>query len=155
VILKLIESRSEKVGQFVAALMGMAWSVTTYFVVPVLVVEKVGPVQAVQRSLAILRKTWGEALFANFGVGLIGFLISLPAFLVIVAGGVGIGMGHVALGVAAIVLGFILLMLGSLVVSTLNSILLAALYLYAAEDSVPEPFDRDLLTHAFGGRSGY
>src|SRR5947209_5448722 len=54
-ILKLIESANERVGQFVSAILGTAWTVITYFVVPVLVVEQVGPFAAIGRSLSILR----------------------------------------------------------------------------------------------------
>ncbi len=61
-VLKIIESRSEKVGELVAGLLGMAWAIVTYLVVPVLVVEKAGPIEAVKRSTALLKKTWGEAL---------------------------------------------------------------------------------------------
>src|SRR5262249_35476691 len=57
IVLRTLESRSEKLGQIAAALVGAAWSIATYFVVPVLVVERVGPVEAVQRSFAVLRKT--------------------------------------------------------------------------------------------------
>src|SRR5262249_42379772 len=42
VILKAIESRSEKIGQIAAGLLGAAWTIATYFVVPVLVIERVG-----------------------------------------------------------------------------------------------------------------
>src|SRR5260370_20607117 len=54
VLLKVIENAHEKVGQFVSALLGTAWTVMTYFVVPVLVVEKVGPFEAIGRSMPVL-----------------------------------------------------------------------------------------------------
>src|SRR5262249_26298023 len=57
-LLKLIESVHEKVGEIVSAILGTGWSIITYFVVPVLVVEKVGPFEAIMRSLSLLRKTW-------------------------------------------------------------------------------------------------
>ena len=70
-LLKLVEQAHEKVGQFVASLLGTAWSIMTYFVVPVLVVEKTGPMEAVSRSVALLKKTWGEALVGRMGIGLV------------------------------------------------------------------------------------
>ena len=151
-ILKLIESRSEKVGQVVSGLLGMAWSVTTYFVVPVLVVEKLGPAQAMKRSLAIIRRTWGETLTASFGIGLITFLLFLPAGIVVLMGFIGIGLGNVVLGSLGIGVGVLLVLLISLVSSALDAILHAALYLYAAEGSVPQHFDEGLLEHAFTKR---
>ena len=48
-------------GSFLGTLLELSWSVITYFVVPVLVTEKVGPITAVKRSAAILRSKWGES----------------------------------------------------------------------------------------------
>lgn len=148
-ILKMIESRSERVGQFVSALLGMAWSITTYFVVPVLVVEKKNPIDAMKRSVSILRNTWGESLVANFGIGLIVFLIMLPIVLIMIGGGAMIASGNAALGGALIAIGIILILLVSLISSAVQSILIATIYLYAAEDEVPDQFDRSLIEHAF------
>lgn len=153
VVLRIIESRSEKAGQIVAGLLGMGWTVLTYFVVPVLVVERKGPVEATKRSMAILRRTWGEALSANLGAGLIFLLVGLVALpaliLTVVLGVFGLVSGSVALAVIGFGL-FILVLIGiSLVSSTLHTILLAALYVYAAEGRVPGAFDGDVLEGAF------
>ena len=149
VILKMIESRSERVGQIVASLLGMAWSAVTYFVVPVIVVEKTGPIDAAKRSLQVLKKTWGEALVANFGIGIIVFLATLVAFIPLVSGVVAIAMGAVWLGIIGVVVGIVALLLVSLIGSALNTIIIGALYLYAAEGTAPRQFDDDLLRHAF------
>ena len=148
-ILKIIESRSEKVGAIVASLLGMAWSAVTYFVVPVIVVERAGPIDAAKRSFEVLKKTWGESLVANFGIGLVVFLAYLLAIIPIVLGVVAIGSGLVPLGIAAIAFGVVTLLLVSLVSSAMNAIIIGALYLYAAEGTVPEQFDDDLFRHAF------
>ncbi|MBN2581044.1 MAG: hypothetical protein JXB10_18825 [Pirellulales bacterium] len=149
-VLRIIESRSERVGQIVAGLLGMAWSIVTYFVVPVLVVEKVGPVTAVKRSTSILKKTWGEALTSELGLGLIFFLIFLAVFLPLaVVAAVAFAAGQIVLGGLAVAAAVILVILISLVSSALSTILLAALYIYAAEGKVPEVFDAELLEGAF------
>ena len=46
-LLKIVENANEKIGEIISALLGTAWTVLTFFVVPVLVVEKVGPFSAV------------------------------------------------------------------------------------------------------------
>jgi len=148
-VLKLIESRSEKVGQIVAGLMGMAWSAVTYFVVPVIVIERKGPIEATKRSLAILRRTWGEALTANFGIGFVIFLVSLVGIVPMVLGVLAFSAGLVPLGVLGIGVGIVLLLIVNLILSALNAIVIAALYLYAAEGSVPRYFDNRLLADAF------
>jgi len=148
-ILRIIESRSEKVGAIVASLLGMAWSAVTYFVVPVIVVEKAGPIEAAKRSFAILKKTWGEALVANFGIGFVVFLATLVAIIPIVLGAIAIGAGLAPLGIAAIAVGVVALLVVSLVSSALNAIIIGALYLYAAEGTVPQQFDNNLFQKAF------
>jgi hypothetical protein len=132
----------------VAGLLGMGWAAVTYFVVPVLVVEKVGPVEAVKRSFSVLRRTWGEALTANFGIGIITFLMSLVGVIPLILGVVMLSSGGF-LGGLLIGLGIFWLLLVSLVSSALNAIVIAALYLYAAEGTVPKHFDDGLFRHAF------
>jgi p-aminobenzoyl-glutamate transporter AbgT len=55
IILRIIEERSEKVGQIVAAVLGSAWSIMTFLVVPVLVVEDKGPIDAFKTSASLLK----------------------------------------------------------------------------------------------------
>lgn len=148
-ILKLIESKSEKIGQFVAGLLGMAWSITTYFVIPVLVVEKKNPIDAMKRSVSILRETWGESLVANFGIGLIVFLLMIPTFALLVGGFFVLSSVNAILGGVMIASGVVCILLISLISSAIHSILIAAIYLYAAEGEVPEQFDQALIQHAF------
>ncbi len=149
VVLRVIESRSERVGQIVAGLMGMAWTATTYFVVPVLVVEKLGPVDAVKRSLAVLRRTWGESLSANFSTGFFVFLGMILAAVPLVLGFLALSAGNTALGILLVVCGVVSMIIVNLIGSALNAIQLGALYLYAADGKVPSHYDAALLQQAF------
>lgn len=148
-ILKLIESRSERIGQIVAGLLGMAWSITTYFVIPVLVVEKKNPFEAMKRSVSVLRETWGESLVANFGIGAIMFLIMIPVFLILIGGVMMIAAGNAVAGGVLIGCAILSILLISLVSSAVHAILIAAIYLFAAEGEAPEQFDQTLIAHAF------
>ncbi len=148
-ILRVIESSSERAGQIIASLMGMAWSAVTYFVVPVIVVERTGPIAAGKRSFEILRRTWGESLVANFGVGFIMFFASLLGIIPLVLGAIALSAGHTALGIAAIVIGILALLLISLISSAMNAIIIGALYLYASEGTIPRQFDDRLFRQAF------
>ncbi len=145
VILKFIEDRSEKVGQIVVGILGMAWGIMTYFVMPVLVVEKTGPVDAVKRSCAVMKKAWGESLVANFGAGLLIFLMFLVALVPAIIGGL---VGGYALVVGGIVT-LSLVILVALISSAVNTIIVAAMYQFAANDQAPDAFDVDLLRGAF------
>jgi hypothetical protein len=150
VLLKVIENVHEKVGEIVASLLGTAWSIMTFFVVPVLVVEKTGPMAAVGRSLSLLRKTWGEALVGNMGLNFILFLLFIPIIIVFVVGVLLLAKGMAPVGVAIMVVAGILFLLHMAVSSALHTIFLAALYQYAADDRVPEGFDRHVMATAFG-----
>ena len=148
-ILKAIESNSERFGEIVSGLMGMAWSITTFFVIPVLVIEGVGPIESVKRSLAIMRQSWGESLGANWGIGFIVFLMMLVSVLPIILGVFLLQSAGGIVGGGLILLGILMLLAVSLISSALNSIILAALYIYAAEGKIPNGFDPHMIQTAF------
>lgn len=150
VILKAIESWSERAGKFVAGLVGMAWGITTYFVVPVLVVEKVGPFEAIKRSLAILKRAWGEALVSNVGIGFVVFFATLICFIPAILGLVaGLVYNQMALMGVGIVVSVVLVILVSLISSALHVIIVGALYQYASSGRVPDAFDAHAVKDAF------
>lgn len=152
-ILKIIESRSEKIGEIVAGLLGAAWSVLTYLVVPVLVMERANPIDAVKRSTSLVKKTWGEALTAHVTSGMVFMVVFLVALIPLLLLGFlavyAFANGIIVLGAIAVAAIIILVTLMSLVSSALSTILLASLYLFAAEGAVPEMFDAGLLEGAF------
>ena len=152
-ILKLIEDRSDAIGRFVIGLLGLAWTVTTYLVVPILAVEGLGPMDALKRSAALLRHSWGEGLAGNFTMGLIGFLLCLPGAALFF-----IGMMVIAkIGWAAaffVAGGVVYLMAVAIVMSTLHQIFLAGVYIYAAQQRIPNGFDEELLRSAFRRKGG-
>jgi len=152
IVLRILEDRSRLVGRLVAGLLGMAWSVTTFFVVPILVVEKKGPFGAVRESAALLRKTWGEQLIGAFGFGLVFFLLSLPGFIAIVVGFLMLP-AMPPLGVLVIAAGMIYVMSLGLVQSTLQTIFQAAVYLYARDGRAPRAFGEADLSAAMTPRA--
>ena len=139
-ILRGLENNKRGVGRFVVGLLGMAWTLLTFLVIPVMVVEKKGPIASFTESTRLLKKTWGEQLVGNFGFGLIFFLLFLPG-IALIFGGVMAFQAHAALAVALIAVAVAWLILLSLVQTALQSIFQAALYLYAKEGVAPEGFD--------------
>ena len=146
-ILRLIEERAKGLGRLVTGLIGAAWSVATYFVVPVLVVERVGPFDALKRSAQVLRRSWGEALVSRIGLGFVTlgaiFVASLPL-------AAGIMFGTPTTAVAGIAISGTLWILVMAASTALQGILVAALYEFAAEGTAPEGFDQAMLETAFG-----
>jgi len=149
VILRVIEERSSMLGRIVASIFGVAWSMATFLVIPVLVMEDVGVVDAVRRSGSLFKQTWGENVAAQVGFGLLGFLAALPA-VVLVALSVGAGAGLVGV---AIVVGVMWVVTVAVVLASLNGIFQAALYRYAVDGRIPgEYFSHEALSTAFAPR---
>lgn len=153
VLLRAIENVHEKAGQIVAMILGSAWTALTYFVVPVIVMDGVGPVTAVKRSVGTLKSTWGEALVGNFSMGFLAFLIMLPLLLVcgfLVAAGVS--TGNTPLLAASIAVGVVVLLVASSVTSAADVIFKALLFNYATGRAIPQSVDRNLFQEAFRSR---
>jgi hypothetical protein len=148
-ILRMIEDCSKWVGRIVAALLGTAWTVVSFLVVPVLVVENKGPFAALQESAGLVKKTWGKQVMGGFGFGLIFFLLALPALAVIL---LSIFSGNVALMIGCIALGVVYLVILGLVQSALQSIFQAAVFLYARDGQVPAGFAAEVLGNAMVSR---
>jgi len=148
-LLKAVENAHERAGQFISAILGTVWSVITFFVVPVLVVERVGPFEAIRRSTSLLKRTWGEALVGHWGIGLFLFLLALPGILLLVVGIAMLAQAPPALGIALLVLAAIYFILWSAAGSALNGIFLSALYQYAAFGEVPYGFHAGTIEQVF------
>ncbi len=130
IVLRLIEDRSPKIGQFVTALLGAAWTIASFLVVPALVIDNMGPITALKESTKMLRKTWGDQIVGNFGFGIIFFLLALPVFALIFLGVYELSVHQVALGGACLTLAIVAFISLSLVQATLQTIFQTALYLY-------------------------
>jgi hypothetical protein len=149
-ILRIIEERAGFIGRWIAGLLGVAFTVATFLTVPILVSRDIGPMDAVKESAALLKKTWGENIIGNAGMGLVFFLFYLGVIgvgLVFVFGAAQTGNGIVlALVVVIAVLAFIGL---ALVQAALQGVYSAALYRYASDGNVGESFSGALLGEAF------
>jgi hypothetical protein len=148
-ILRWFSERAGVVGRIVVSLIGFTWNVATYLVVPVLVMEKVGPVDAVKRSGSLLKQTWGEQLVGNFGIGTV---FGWIGFLVFLLGGgfvaLAIATGSAALIVTAVIITILMIIAVALINTTLKGIYTAAVYQYAATGETAA-FDPAMIKNAF------
>jgi hypothetical protein len=149
-ILRAFSQRSRGLGRVIVSLVGFAWNVATYLVVPVLAVENIGPIDAIKRSTQLLKRTWGEQIAGHLGLGAVFVLVYLAEIVVLIpviflaiqfqSAGLLIGVGVV----------FVLfLMLTGLIQSTLEGIYAAAVYQYATSGQVGSFFDEQLVRGAF------
>lgn len=77
------------------------------------------------------------------------FLIMIPVFLILIGGVMMIAAGNAVAGGVLIGCAILSILLISLVSSAVHAILIAAIYLFAAEGEAPEQFDQTLIAHAF------
>ncbi|MFP4395686.1 MAG: DUF6159 family protein [Anaerolineales bacterium] len=149
-ILRVISDKLDALGEFISSIFGLAWSLASYLVIPILVLEDVGPIEAVKRSANLLKETWGEQIVGNFGLGAIFAPLTI---LVIVAGGLGIFVAIASESVALIAVVAVMLVLAliflSLINSTLSGIYTAAVYHYAAGGEVSGFFSEEMVRGAF------
>lgn len=149
-LLRAIEERVGLVGRIVTAIIGAGWTIATAMTLPVLIEEDVGPVEAISRSLDLLRRNWGENVIGNGGISLGVAVVAIPV------GVLGWSLVYAAMSTratASIFLAmalFVLTMIAiGLVSTTLHTIYTAALYRFATGSKENAGIDGDLLAEAF------
>ena len=83
-ILRAIQDKVGSLGKIITGLIGIVWSVATFFVVPIIAYENLGPIAAFKRSASLMKEKWGESIGASFSFGIIQFLaillLAVPSF---------------------------------------------------------------------------
>src|SRR4051794_2007460 len=87
------------IGQIIGRLIGLAWSLITFMTIPVIMIEDLGVIPALKRSRDLFKHTWGENVIAFGGLGLVGFLVTIPGLLFVFA---GFAIGSVGFVLAAL-----------------------------------------------------
>jgi hypothetical protein len=120
IILEVI-ANTGKIGQIVTAFMGIAWSLLTFFVVPILVFQDKGVIESIKDSGRMMKDKWGESLTMNMSFGLFQILG------VILAAGLGflIAKINLVLGIAVAVVAAVLVLT---VFAAAKTIFIAAVY---------------------------
>jgi len=154
VLLRVAQERLGMIGKWVVGLIGAAWNVATFMVVPILVTRDVGPIDAVKESVVLLKRTWGENVIGQGGIGIVFGLM----WVLLIVIGVALMIGMVATG-SAVAIGIaggllvITLVLLALVQAALSGIYSAALYRHASGEGATPGFDGALLAHAFAPKA--
>jgi len=155
VVLQAIQERAGFIGRIVVGLVGLAWTLVTMLVLPILVIEQVGVGDALKRSASAFKRTWGENVVGNGGVGLIGFLLFLIGM--IVAGPIifiGASNSNVPITVIGVVLLVAWIVLVTAFTSALSAVFRTALYRYAVLGEEPGGFTHDMIAGAFRPKRG-
>jgi len=148
-VLRALSERAGFIGRIVVGIIGVAWNLACYFVVPVLAFENLSPGAALHRSAELFKETWGEKVAGGFSLGLIFFLMMIPGFLIWIgainyAGPKGLLAGGIFMAAY-----FLLL---SIVSSAVQGIFNTALYRYASDQTAPPGFSQNLFRDAWSRR---
>ncbi len=137
-VLRAIEDRGGIFGKIAAGLLGLAWALITYLILPVLVLEGLTVREAVTRSKNLFVKTWGETVSGEIGMSVISFLAVLVALppLLLIGGG-----GQPVLVAIAVALGLSWVLIVAVAMGALNMVFRVALYRYAADGEAPVGFE--------------
>jgi hypothetical protein len=149
-VLRAIQERAGFIGRWIVGLLGVAWTVATFLVVPVLVSQEIGPFDAVKHSAQLLKRTWGENLIGNAGIGV---AFGLLTMLVVLAGIalvlLAVSIQSTAAIVVVVALSILAVLLLAVIQSALHGIYAAAVYRYAEEGDAGVGFDKALVADAF------
>lgn len=132
-------------GGILGSMLEVAWGAVIYFVIPLLVYRKMGPVQAMRESWGMIKRTWGETVAGEVSMGLVFFALAAAGFLVLL-GAMFLGSFVAFLAVLAGVLVYWVVL--AVVYTAAQGILTAALYKYATTGRVPQGFDDSMMAHA-------
>lgn len=129
--------------------LGVAWTLATFLVVPVLVSQNIGPIDALKQSVTLLKRTWGENAIGNVGIGAAFGLITFAAMVVGALLAYAAFQVSVMLAVAVVVLFVVGVLLLGVYQAALSGIYSAALYRYATQGEAPPAFQGAQLEQAF------
>jgi hypothetical protein len=137
-VLQLLRERAGILGSLLLGAASVAWSLATFLVVPILALEGLGPLQALDRSSALFRAKWGEQLVGTASIGLLFALFgTVPAILLVF---LGLASGSTPVAVACVVVGILGAVAAGVLGSAARSVFAVALYRYAAGAGPTGPF---------------
>jgi len=153
-VLRLLQDRIPLAAKIAVWIAGAAWAVATFFVIPVLALERSGPWQSIKRSVAVVNARWGEGATGTVAISAVTVLVVV----IVMVGGAACaivlfaaGLQQLAIAVIAIAVAAVIVV--SIVSSALTEIFRVAVYQYAVTGATPGAFDNALLQNAFDGRT--
>ncbi|HEX5164451.1 MAG TPA: DUF6159 family protein, partial [Thermomicrobiales bacterium] len=112
--------------------------------------QDIGPIDALKESGRLFKRTWGEQVVGNAGIGLFTFIIGLPLVIVaIVIAGIGFATGSIPVIVLTLIIAGLLIGLTVAVGSTLSGIYRTVLYRWAITGETTPGFPQEAIRASF------
>lgn len=137
-LLRLLQENMGRIGKMLIGIIGIVWNVATFFVVPIIAYEKGNAFQAFGRSANMMKEKWGEKVGASFSFGMIMLLG------ILLVGSITVAVAAVTnwfVGIMLAVLGFSFVLV---VLNTVRSIFISAVYHQVAGDPIAHHFEQKL-----------
>ena len=144
-LLRVLQDNLGRIGKFIIALIGIVWSTATFFVIPVIAYEDLGPLDAFKRSSSLMKEKWGESLSASFSFGLVQFVFIIGAAFV------SFMVGWFINPIAGVVLFFLTLFSILVIVSAAKTVFISAVY-HNINGNPIKHFNQQLADNLFEGK---
>jgi Family of unknown function (DUF6159) len=151
-LIKAIEEKFSLVGRIIGKLIGIAWSVAAVFAIPVIVRESqnANPVAVLRKSATVLKRTWGEALIGYAGLSFAnGIIVILSLLWLFGAVGASLALHNFFIAGFAIFGWVVAMFAWGYLTGVASQVYRGALYLYAAEGTLVEPYNQEMLDMAW------
>src|SRR5690606_1773814 len=106
-------------------------------------------IDAISRSAELLKKTWGEQIIGNVGIGLVFMLMTLAILAISILAFFYLNLIHPFFSLILAVASFFIIVVLQIINSTLGGVFVAAVYEYAADDTETRYFDKSQIMQAF------
>lgn len=146
-LLQALESLNETLADIIAITLGLSWSIASYFVIPILVSENIGPITAVKQGAKLFGKGWRKAISVNFVffvvlLALWGIIASIIKF----ASAIDLSLRLEEISIAIIAA---IIIFSIIVIRVLNTIIASGLYLSLIQKKPVNGLDQNLAQSAF------
>lgn len=138
-------------GLVILAILGTAWSLMVFFVVPVIAAEGTGGFAAIKRSTSIIKRRWGEAIVGTQGIALVMGLATVVLAAIPFLLGMATMDASVVLGGFFMTIAVVIALAMMVASASLDSTYRAVLFAYV-ETGETGGFAKDTLDHAFAPR---
>ncbi len=149
-LLRALSERAGIVGRIIAGAIGFVWAIATFFVLPVILFERLASVAAIRRSAGLIRSTWGESLAGEVGLGLVFGLLALAGLIPLFLGiYILIVAANFLVFIALVAVAFAYWIILGLFASAAQAILVVALYRYATTGRIGFGFPPEVMARPF------
>jgi len=147
-IIHSLENSHGFIREIIGYILGFTWAIGSYFVIPVLIFENIGPFQALKRSYQIFGRGWRKMVSVNlFSFLLMAAILGLWGLALYSAPQLPASM------IENSVIALILIFIGLLIINNaFNQIIRGALYISIIQNQTPVGYDEHLLKQSFQKR---